>query len=114
MNPPVDGRQDGDVGFLRAQQELTHERTHHSSRADRIGSKWQRPPRQAPGIRLRTLPDRAVADSLEDRRRRAESEWGCARCRHCRDFWTRHDPDLVVNASPNRQHVPVSSEMNKT
>ena len=64
------------------------------------------------GTHLATLPGKfrivAVADALEDRRQRAETEYGCESCATPAKLLARDDIDLVVNASPSRFHVPLT------
>jgi predicted dehydrogenase len=50
----------------------------------------------------------AVVDPLEERRRRAESEYGCETFADHRPLLERDDLDLVVNAAPSRFHVPLT------
>ena len=50
----------------------------------------------------------AAVDENGDRRRRAEREYGCASYRSHEDVFERDDIDLVINALPSHQHVPVS------
>ena len=52
----------------------------------------------------------AVADLLADRRREAESRFGCDSYREHRDLLARDDLDLVVNALPSHLHPPVTIE----
>jgi scyllo-inositol 2-dehydrogenase (NADP+) len=52
----------------------------------------------------------AVVDPLEERRRRAEAEYGCEAFADHRPLLERDDLDLVVNAAPSRFHVPLSRE----
>jgi scyllo-inositol 2-dehydrogenase (NADP+) len=52
----------------------------------------------------------AVVDPLEERRSRAEAEYGCETYADHRPLLARDDLDLVVNAAPSRFHVPVSLE----
>ncbi|RKN83829.1 Gfo/Idh/MocA family protein [Paenibacillus ginsengarvi] len=64
---------------------------------------------------LRRLPERyviaAVSDELEQRRRAAESDYGCASYADYREMMKRDDLDLIVNATPSHLHVPVSLEL---
>lgn len=46
----------------------------------------------------------AISDLLRDRRKRAESEMGCATYADYRDLLARDDLDLVVNALPSQLH----------
>lgn len=50
----------------------------------------------------------AAVDPLEDRRKRAAEEYGCAVCSDYRDLLERSDLDLVVNAAPSHLHVPLT------
>ena len=50
----------------------------------------------------------AVVDPLEERRARAEAEYGCDTCADHRPLLGRDDLDLVVNAAPSRFHVPLT------
>src|SRR5436190_1691569 len=50
----------------------------------------------------------AVVDPLEDRRARAEREYGCETCADPYGLLERDDLDLVVNAAPSRFHVPLT------
>src|SRR5438067_10379737 len=50
----------------------------------------------------------AVVDPLEDRRQRAEAEYGCETLADHTPLLERRDLDLVVNAAPSRFHVPVT------
>ena len=52
----------------------------------------------------------AVADLLAERRREAESRFGCDSYRDHRDLLARGDLDLVVNALPSHLHPPVTIE----
>lgn len=52
----------------------------------------------------------AVVDTLEKRRVRAEREYGCVAYADYRELFNRNDIDLVVNALPSADHVPVSLE----
>jgi predicted dehydrogenase len=64
---------------------------------------------------LHKLPDQyrivAVSDALEERRSRAEAEFGCETHADYRDMLRRGDLDLVVNATPSHLHVPVTLEI---
>ncbi len=53
----------------------------------------------------------AVVDELEDRRSRAEQEWGCQSHADYRALLERTDLDLVVNASPSHRHAPISMDL---
>jgi scyllo-inositol 2-dehydrogenase (NADP+) len=50
----------------------------------------------------------AVVDALEERRARAEAEYGCATYADHRPLLERDDLDLVVNAAPSKFHVPLT------
>ena len=50
----------------------------------------------------------AVAEPLEDRRERAEREYGCESYPDHGPLLKRDDLDLIVNASPSKFHVPIS------
>jgi predicted dehydrogenase len=50
----------------------------------------------------------AVVDPLEDRRSRAEAEYGCETYADHQPLLERDDLDLVVNAAPSRFHVPLT------
>src|SRR4051794_29183251 len=52
----------------------------------------------------------AIVDPLEDRRARAQSEYGCDTYADHRPLLERDDLDLVVNAAPSRFHVPLTRE----
>ena len=52
----------------------------------------------------------AVVDALEERRLRAEAEFGCEAFPDHRPLLERTDLDLVVNAAPSKFHVPLSLE----
>lgn len=53
----------------------------------------------------------AVVDILEDRRKRAESEYGCETYSDYHDIFERNDIDLVVNATPSYLHVPITLDL---
>ncbi|WNQ09051.1 Gfo/Idh/MocA family oxidoreductase [Paenibacillus aurantius] len=53
----------------------------------------------------------AAADSLEDRRKLAEEEYGCTTYADWRDMAKQEELDLIVNASPSHQHVPITLEL---
>lgn len=53
----------------------------------------------------------AVADALEERRLRAEAEYGCQSYADYQDMLQRDDLDFVVNATTSMMHVPVSLEL---
>jgi scyllo-inositol 2-dehydrogenase (NADP+) len=50
----------------------------------------------------------AVVDALEERRARAEAEFGCETHAEHGALLKRDDVDLVVNAAPSRFHVPLT------
>jgi predicted dehydrogenase len=50
----------------------------------------------------------AVVDPLEERRARAEAEYGCETFADPTPLLQRDDLDLVVNAAPSKFHVPLS------
>ena len=52
----------------------------------------------------------AVADLLAERRREAETRFGCDSYREHGDLLARGDLDLVVNALPSHLHPPVTIE----
>ncbi len=52
----------------------------------------------------------AAADPLEDRAKRAETDFGCAPYTDYRQMLKRDDLDLVINASPSHLHVPITLE----
>ncbi|CAM3590586.1 Gfo/Idh/MocA family protein [Marinicrinis lubricantis] len=52
----------------------------------------------------------AVADQSEERRLMAERDFGCETVADYRELFGRKDLDLIVNASPSHQHVPISLE----
>lgn len=64
---------------------------------------------------LRQMPDKyqivAVADALEERRIRAEKEFGCETYADYYELFKRDDLDLIVNAMPSQLHVPVTLEI---
>jgi predicted dehydrogenase len=55
----------------------------------------------------------AVAELLEDRRRRAVEEFGCDAHADYRELLKRKDLDLIVNATPSQLHVPATLEFLK-
>lgn len=55
----------------------------------------------------------AVVDPLEERRKRAENEYGCETYGDYRRLLNRHALDLVVNSTPSHLHVPVTLEFLK-
>ncbi|QHW31418.1 Gfo/Idh/MocA family oxidoreductase [Paenibacillus rhizovicinus] len=67
------------------------------------------------GATLSKLPDNyqiaAVADSLPERRKRAEQEFGCRAYATWQEMVASETLDLVVNASPSHEHVPISLEL---
>lgn len=64
------------------------------------------------GEYLKSIPRKfrvtAVADSLADRRQRAIKEYGCEAYASWKGLLKRDDLDLIVNASPTQQHVPLT------
>jgi scyllo-inositol 2-dehydrogenase (NADP+) len=55
----------------------------------------------------------AVADPIENRRKRAEEEYGCETFKDYSELLDRKDIDLVINSTPSHMHVPVSLEFIK-
>jgi scyllo-inositol 2-dehydrogenase (NADP+) len=53
----------------------------------------------------------AVVDPLEERRARAEAEYGCETYADHGPLLERDDLDLVVNAAPSRFHVPLTLQL---
>ncbi|REE78528.1 putative dehydrogenase [Paenibacillus taihuensis] len=53
----------------------------------------------------------AVADSLPERQQLAEKEFGCRAYGTWQEMIAAEQLDLVVNASPSHQHVPISLEL---
>ncbi|MDF2724653.1 MAG: oxidoreductase, partial [Paenibacillus sp.] len=53
----------------------------------------------------------AVADGLEERRVRAESEFGCKAYATYQEMVENEQLDLVVNASPSDLHFPISLDL---
>ncbi|GAA3405576.1 Gfo/Idh/MocA family protein [Paenibacillus hodogayensis] len=53
----------------------------------------------------------AVADGLEDRRVRAEQEYGCKAYATYEEMVANEELDLVVNASPSDLHFPISLDL---
>jgi scyllo-inositol 2-dehydrogenase (NADP+) len=53
----------------------------------------------------------AVADELADRRERAVREYGCEAYAGYEQLLSRHDIDLVVNASFSHQHGPITTDL---
>lgn len=66
------------------------------------------------GRSLAKMADRfkivAVVDDSPERRARAHQEFGCTAYEKYEQLYERDDVDLVVNALPSLQHVPVSLE----
>jgi scyllo-inositol 2-dehydrogenase (NADP+) len=52
----------------------------------------------------------AVSDQLEERRIKAEREFGCDAVADYKELFDRGDVDLIVNSTPSNLHVPVSLE----
>lgn len=67
------------------------------------------------GNMLVRLPDKyvikAVADGLEDRRLRAEKEYGCKAYATYEEMVANEELDLVVNASPSDLHFPITLDL---
>ena len=67
------------------------------------------------GEYLKTVPDRfkivLVADTLKDRCRLAEKEYGCQSTTDWRDMLKRRDLDLIVNTAPSHLHVPMTQHI---
>jgi predicted dehydrogenase len=55
----------------------------------------------------------AVVEPLEERRKRAEKEYGCDVYEDYRSILGRRDLDLVLNATPSHLHVPITLELLK-
>lgn len=53
----------------------------------------------------------AIADGMEDRRIRAEKEYGCKAYATYEEMVANEDLDLVVNASPSDLHFPISLDL---
>jgi scyllo-inositol 2-dehydrogenase (NADP+) len=53
----------------------------------------------------------AIVDPLEERRQRAEKEYGCTSFSDYRSILGRDDLDLVVNATPSHLHVPITLDL---
>ena len=53
----------------------------------------------------------AIADGLEDRRIRAEQEYGCKAYATYQEMVANEELDLVVNASPSDLHFPISLDL---
>ncbi|HOJ09848.1 MAG TPA: Gfo/Idh/MocA family oxidoreductase [Clostridiales bacterium] len=64
---------------------------------------------------LKTVPEQfkiaAVVDPIEDRRKRAEKEFGCDTYADYRELLKRDDIDLIVNSTPSYLHVPVTLDI---
>lgn len=67
------------------------------------------------GQHLIKEPDRfkivAVVDPLEERRSRAEKEYGCESYADYHALFGRKDIDLVINATPSHLHVPITLDL---
>jgi predicted dehydrogenase len=67
------------------------------------------------GAHLIQVPDMykivAVVDPLEERRRRAEKEYGCETFENHSSLIGRNDLDIVINATPSHFHVPITMEL---
>ena len=55
----------------------------------------------------------AVADPMEDRRKRAEEEYGCESFEHYSSLFGRNDIDLVINTTPATFMFPFRSNFRK-
>ncbi|MFC3767483.1 Gfo/Idh/MocA family protein [Paenibacillus sp. GCM10012303] len=53
----------------------------------------------------------AIADGIEERRTRAEQEYGCRAYATYEEMITNEELDLVVNASPSDLHFPISLDL---
>lgn len=53
----------------------------------------------------------AVADSMEDRQKRAVEEYGCNAYSTWQEMVEKEDLDLIVNASPSHMHFPITMEL---
>lgn len=53
----------------------------------------------------------AVVDPLEDRRIRAQQEYGCVTYDNYKQLFGRKDIDIVVNATPSHLHVPITLDL---
>ncbi len=53
----------------------------------------------------------AVADSMPERQRLAQQEYGCKAYASWEDMVSHEQLDLVVNASPSHQHYPITLEL---
>jgi scyllo-inositol 2-dehydrogenase (NADP+) len=64
---------------------------------------------------LKTAQDKfkivAIVDPLEERRQRAEKEYGCVSFSDYHSVLGRDDFDLVVNSTPSHLHVPISLDL---
>jgi len=64
---------------------------------------------------LKTVPEQykivAVVDPIEERRKRAEQEFGCDAYADYKELLKRDDLDLIVNATPSHLHVPVTLDI---
>jgi len=64
---------------------------------------------------LKTVPEQykiiAVVDPIEERRKRAEQEFGCDSYSDYKELLKRNDLDLIVNSTPSHLHVPVTLEI---
>ena len=64
---------------------------------------------------LKTVPKQfkivAVVDHIEDRRKRAEQEFGCDTYSDYRELLKRDDIDLIVNSTLSHMHVPVTVDI---
>lgn len=67
------------------------------------------------GAHMMTVPEMykivAVSDPLEERRIRAEKEFGCIAYTDYREMAKRDDLDIIINSSPSHLHVPISIEL---
>lgn len=52
----------------------------------------------------------AIADPIEERRKRAKQEYGCDVYADYRLLFERKDIDIIVNATPSHLHVPITLE----
>lgn len=52
-----------------------------------------------------------VVDPLEDRRQRAQKEYGCEVYENYSQLFGRDDLDLIINATPSHLHVPITYEL---
>jgi len=53
----------------------------------------------------------AVVDPLEERRIRAQKEYGCDVYEHHSSLFERKDIDLIINSTPSYLHVPITLEL---